>query len=455
MLNTRFPAFSLKRRVLEATAWSFANFGLGQVIRFGSSLLMTRLLVPEMFGVMAIAMMVMSGLAMFSDLGLKQNIIQSGRGNDPAYLNTAWAITIIRGLLLWLLALCIALFIVAANHVGLVPKASAYADPILPYVIAIVSFTAIITGFQSTKFAEANRYLSLGRITQIQIAAQIIGLLCMITWALIDRSIWALVAGTICSSFTATLLSHTLLPGVTNRWHWDRSALLEIVHFGKWMFLTSIFGFIGSNADRILLGGFVDSITLGVYVIALNIFSSIVVLVYRLIGDVSFSALSEVVRDRPLDLKRSYYRMHVIIGSFSYFCSGILIFSGHNLINFLYDPRYEQAGWMLEVLAVALLQVPFELVCYCLLALGMPRLFTQLGAMRVVGAYVLIPLGFHFFGTTGAICGFTASYFTSLPAIIYYQIKHDFFDPIREVTLLSVLPIGMIFGKGMSYALGQ
>jgi O-antigen/teichoic acid export membrane protein len=416
---------------------------------------MTRLLVPETFGVMAIAMMVMSGLALFSDLGLRQNIVQSERGSDPAYLNTAWAIKIIRGLLLWLLALCSSLLVFAVNRVGLVPEASVYADPNLPYVIAAVSFSAVINGFQSTKFAEASRRLSLGRITQIQIAAQIIGLACMIAWALIDRSIWALVAGTICSSITATLLSHLLLPGVANRWQWDRSAFLEIIHFGKWMFLSSILGFIGSNADRILLGGLVNSTTLGIYIIAFNIFSAIVQLVYRLIGDVSFSALSEVARDRSRDLKRSFYRMRIIIGSFSYFCSGVLMFSGHNLITLLYDPRYEQAGWMLEVLAVALLQIPFELVCYCLLALGLPRLFTQLGAIRVVGMYILIPLGFHFLGTPGAICGFVASFFVNLPAIVYYQIKHGFFDLLKEVLLLSALPIGMILGKGMSYALGQ
>src|SRR5215831_13914608 len=81
---------SLKQRVLNAGTWSLAGYGLNQAIRFGTNLLATRLLVPEMFGVMAIANLVMVGLAMFSDFGLKLNIIQSKRGNDPAFLNTAW-----------------------------------------------------------------------------------------------------------------------------------------------------------------------------------------------------------------------------------------------------------------------------------------------------------------------------------------------------------------------------
>lgn len=155
---------------------------------------MTRLLVPQMFGVMAIAMMVITGLHMFSDIGLRQNIIQSSRGADSNFLNTAWTVQITRGLLLWLLALCISLLIFIADHIGLAPKTSVYSDPILPCVIAAVSISAVISGLQSTKFSEASRHLALGRITQIQIAAQVVGFICMIAWALIDRSIWALVA---------------------------------------------------------------------------------------------------------------------------------------------------------------------------------------------------------------------------------------------------------------------
>jgi hypothetical protein len=67
-----------------------------------------------------------------------------------------------------------------ANHLGLAPKASVYSDPYLPYVIAAVSISAAIGGFQSTKFSEPSRHLSLGRVTQMQTAAQVIGLTCMI-----------------------------------------------------------------------------------------------------------------------------------------------------------------------------------------------------------------------------------------------------------------------------------
>jgi O-antigen/teichoic acid export membrane protein len=441
---------SLKGRVLGAGFWSIAGFALTYAIRLGSSLLMTRLLVPQVFGVMAIATMVMVGLAMFSDFGLQPNIVQSRRGSDPAYLNTAWTIQIIRGLLLWLIALCISLLVFAANHVGFLPKASAYADPFLPRVIAVVSVTVAILGFQSTKLFEASRNLWLGRVTLIQLAAHVIGLICMIGWACIDPSIWALVAGNICSAATTTLLSHIWLPGVANRWHWEGSAVHEIIYFGKWIFLSSILFFVANNADRMLLGVYVDSATLGIYSIAFTIFSAIAQILNTIFSQVSFPALSEVVRERALELKRSLYRFHVLTATLTYLCAGGLIASGDTLIRLLYDPRYQQAGWILEVLSVALISVPFNLGQLGFLARGLPRVFTHVIAIRVAVTLVLIPLGFHFFGFPGAVWAIAVSQLMGTPAVIYYQVKYDLFDLARELFLFPALLVGMLLGKGLT-----
>ena len=106
---------TIKRRVMRAGAWTLAGFGLRQIIRFGSNLLMTRLLLPEMFGVMAVATMVMVGLAMFSDMGLRQNVIRSHRGEDPLFLDTVWVVQILRGGVLWLCAVIVAAGLAFAN----------------------------------------------------------------------------------------------------------------------------------------------------------------------------------------------------------------------------------------------------------------------------------------------------------------------------------------------------
>ena len=155
---------SLKQRVLNASIWSLAGYGCNQVLRFGSNLLMTRLLVPEMFGVMAIAWVVMTGLAMFSDLGLKPNVVQSKRGSDPVFLNTILGNpNFSRVTSVVLCAHRESAHSYFANHIGMVPAGSVYADPKLPFVVAILSITAVAGGFESTKLLQASRNMSLNR----------------------------------------------------------------------------------------------------------------------------------------------------------------------------------------------------------------------------------------------------------------------------------------------------
>src|SRR5262245_62115529 len=154
--NSLANELSLKQRVLNAGAWTLAGYFLSQAIRLGSNLLMTRLLAPEMFGVMAMAMTVVVGFAMVFDLGLKPNVVQSKRGSDAAFLNTAWVIQICHGAVISIGALCVAAILFLVNRSGFAPQTSVYADPILPYVIAGISITGIIAGFQSTKMYEAS-----------------------------------------------------------------------------------------------------------------------------------------------------------------------------------------------------------------------------------------------------------------------------------------------------------
>ena len=90
------------------------NFGGHNILRLGSNLILTRILFPEAFGLMALVQVVLAGTEMFSDFGIRGSIVQSSRGDDPVFLNTAWTVQIGRGVLLGLggnLGLILALII--------------------------------------------------------------------------------------------------------------------------------------------------------------------------------------------------------------------------------------------------------------------------------------------------------------------------------------------------------
>ena len=162
----------LKMRVMHAGAWTLVGHSTSQALRLGSNLIMTRMLVPEMFGVMAIANILLFALTLFSDVGLGQSIIQSRRGEDPIFLNTAWTVQVLRGVLLWVIGSLISCGIYLAGTLHLLPAGSAYANQMLPSVIAVLTLSALILGFESNKLALARRKMELARVTQIELASR-------------------------------------------------------------------------------------------------------------------------------------------------------------------------------------------------------------------------------------------------------------------------------------------
>ena len=221
------------------------------------------------------------------------------------------------------------------------------------------------------------------------------------------------------------------------------------------MFLSSILGFFANSTDRLLLGGYVDGTTLGVYSIAFTIYSSISMILNKLISDVSYSAFSEVARERSANLKRSLYRFHTLTASFAYFCAGGLVVSGAPSSDCFTTRRYEQAGWMLEILAVGLMSVPFNLAHSVPAGARLPEDIHQPHCdpwgrhRRASSARVSL------FRLARCIVGNRrqASY-PSVPPTIYYQIKYDLFDLPKELLLLPTFVAGMIVAVGFNLAVG-
>ena len=107
----------LSRIFLSASAWTVASSVASQGIRFFANLILSRLLFPEAFGMMALVSAVMSGLEMFSDLGIGPSVI---RNPAPArrFLDTVWTLQVVRGWGLWVIAVMMAY-----------PMAQWYAEP--------------------------------------------------------------------------------------------------------------------------------------------------------------------------------------------------------------------------------------------------------------------------------------------------------------------------------------
>jgi len=249
-----FSGEGLLARALRSSALTVAGFGGSQILRLASNLILARLLFPEAFGVMAIVNVVIQGLMQFSDVGVSPAIMQSKRGDDQVFLNTAWTIQVLRGVALFLTACALAW-----------PLAWFYEEPQLLHLLPVAGVALLIAGLNPTALDTAKRHLRWGRLTSIEFGVQITGIVAGIALAWWLQSVWALVLANVISTSVALALHWLTLPGAHNRFGWDRPALRELVNFGQWIFLSTICGFLFNQADKLILGKYLSFDVFGVY----------------------------------------------------------------------------------------------------------------------------------------------------------------------------------------------
>ena len=443
----------LKQRLMRAASWSLAGYAISLVLRLGSNLVLTRLLAPDMFGVMSVAYTVFTGLSMFSDVGLGPIIIQNKRGNERTFLNVVWVTQIGRGVVVTMVALLLAFALSAGWLSALLPAQSVYSEPVVPSLIAVLSIMGIVTGLESTKLTWARRNLSFAKLTQIELITQIGATLFILAWAWVKPSVWALAWGWMFGAVLKTTLTHVMLPGPSNRPEWDRETFAEVFRFGRWILVSSPLSFLMSSGDRILLASFLDAKTMGLYWVAFTLASILQVAVSRLIGQAMLPALSEVARERPDELRTMMYRMRRPLDLVCFGGAGLLFSLGPAIVHLLYDTRYSDAGWMLSVLAITLLATPIELLDQSLLAIGKPKLLSLLNGIRTLLLYSAVPVGYHVAGAHGAIYGVAGSALIGVIASWIVQRRVQLFSARRELQAALLFPCGAAIGWLVSWGM--
>ena len=200
VVKNESPAAPLKRRVLHASGWTLVGHFLSLFLRLISSIILTRIFSPDTFGLLAIITAVSTIIGLLTDLGLRQSIIRSPNGDTPRFLNTAWTMQVLRGLVVWGLCVIVALSLHLATVFQLLPPDSVYAQPRLPGLIVVASFSSVLLGFQSMKVVTASRDLNLQRATLIGFISQLFTLIAIILLGMLTRSIWSYVAGLLLSA---------------------------------------------------------------------------------------------------------------------------------------------------------------------------------------------------------------------------------------------------------------
>jgi O-antigen/teichoic acid export membrane protein len=423
-----------KNKAVEASAFVIIGFGMSQFLRLLGNLLLTRLLVPEMFGIMAIANVFLLGLQLFSDIGTGPGIIKSNRSSDPVFLNSAWSLQVIRGAILTTISLILAW-----------PVSIIYKEPKLLLLLPVISLETLLRGLESTSLITMSKELQQKKLIIIELAIQMVNLTLMALLAYFTKSIWSLVIGTLFGSLIRTVWSHLLNSAHPNKFILEKAAMHELLTFGKWIFLSTAMMFLATQVDRIILGKFLAMAVFGIYNIALTFAELPKKIIERLGEQVVFPLItkySHLPREQmraKIKQPRKWALLALAIFLAAFGCFGDYI------IRILYDQRYAEAGWMLPLLAFGMW--PFILVSTIdrsLYSIGKPQ-YSAIGNMaKTVYMLIGIPLSYSFGGVFGAVLAVAIN---DLPMYVYvnYGLRKEKLSLIKQDMWATLLLLSATF----------
>ncbi|MBE9011517.1 oligosaccharide flippase family protein [Pseudanabaenaceae cyanobacterium LEGE 13415] len=394
---------SLKQLAIRGAFWTIAGFGGRQLLRLGSNLIMTRLLRPEFFGLMALVTTIKIGIELFSDYGISQSVVNNRRGDDPVFLDTAWSLKVIRGFQIWVLSFILA-YPIAQFYRGQDPQGE------LLYLLPFVGFTAVLDGFSSTALLSWERHLEVRKLMIYDLAVTAVSLIFFVVLCWLSPTVWSLAIGNVVSGGINMVASHFIDSRYRNRFRLDQQVLKDIQNFGKWVAVASAIMFMADQADRFILAKLLSFEKLGVYTIAYTLASIPRDVIRELSSKVIYPAIS-----KQLDLPRSHLREKIVKQRWLLLLGiavslAALTTCGDWVIMMLYQGRnkhwdqYQHATWMMPILCSGIwFSVLFYTTSPALMAISKPMYSAQSNFVRFAMIGIGMPLAFYQFGEVGAI----------------------------------------------------
>ena len=288
----------VRRSALRGGTLLAAGTVVERLARLGRNMLLARVIAPEEFGVMAIALAVIGLFEAITEVGIAQAVIQNKRGDTAAFLNVAWWFGLARGLALVIIALPLAPLL-----------ASFYQIPELNDLLLVAPLTMLFTGLTSPRIYALQRQFKFGATLWTTQGAGVLATIFTIILGYHLQNVWALMLGTVFEALLRCVLSFIFVP-IKPSFKLDPESRRDLFKFTKGMAGLPLLTFIILQADTFVLGRVSSTALLGLYSMAialanfpLMVFSKVVQpLVVPIFATVheSFVAL----RDRFVQLSR-------------------------------------------------------------------------------------------------------------------------------------------------------
>ena len=288
----------MNSKIANAAKWSAITEVMAKLVSPITSMILARLLVPEVFGIVASVNVVFSFCDIFSDAGFQKYIIQHEVNKEEEienYATVAFWSNLTVSLCIWA---GVAIFAnPIAKLVGCEGKGLA---------IAVSCSSLPLTAFSSIQGALLKRNMNFKPLFYVRLVTIVIPIIVTVPLAFITRSYWSLIIGTIVIQLGTVLMMSVLLKWRPKFW-FSFSMLKEILSFSLWSLLESILVWIINWGDVFIVGNILSSHYLGLYKTSMNMVNQIIAVISASMGPVLLAALSRL-QDDDAEFKNVYYR---------------------------------------------------------------------------------------------------------------------------------------------------
>ena len=384
---------SLSKKVIRGGLWVFGLRITSRGLGFIRTIILARLLAPSDFGLLGIAMLAIATLETFSQTGFQTALIQK-KENVESYLDTAWTVSAIRGIVLFLV-----LFLSAPI------VAKFFNSPQATLVIKVIAVSTLLSGFRNIGILFFQRELEFNKQFIYELSATLVDLTVAITLAFMLRNVWALVWGGLAANFVRLFMSY-ILHSYRPQIRFDNEKFRDLFGFGIWVLGSSILIFLVTQGDDIFVGKMVGVTGLGLYQMAYLISNLPATEITHVISQVTFPAYSKLQEDLS-KLREAYLEVLKFTAFLSIpLAGGILILAPEAIKLFLGD-KWMSIVSPIQVLVLAgLIRSIAATTGPVFYGVGKPEIDTVWQIVRLIVLIILIyPFTMHWgiLGTSIAV----------------------------------------------------
>lgn len=412
----------------------FAN-----LLRAVSTILLTRLLAPEAFGVAGIIGIIAFVMTMMSDLGFQAFVVRHADGDKQQFRDVIWTIRLMRSAVLTILMMALA-----------EPIALATGKPEIAPAIAVSAFMFLIDGCSALTVITALRERLLLRLSAVETVASIIQLIAAVALAFAWRNYWAIVIAPLAGGIAKSAFSYFCFKDARRRFRIDGTYAIELWNFARFVIGSSVISMLLSQCDKIVLARLFPLDTLGYYMLATNLAMAPLAFTSAYTSRVLYPAFARTWRDQPGELKTVFYRYRRRMSYLYMFAAGSLIGTASLVVAILYDDRYAPAAMFLQILAIApLLALSSGSANEVLTASGRIHVTFHANIAKLLWLGLAGPVAFRAFGPIGLVAAVGA---IEAPALLYswWQLhRAELLKLPEELAFLSVGGLGILIGFGL------